>query len=213
MADIIIFMLELLCQKNALQHCQSFIQRQPDMLNQMIFLVFFPTIFLLIFVYFMSGAVVNEHKGLRLLLGIGIYLFIIFNGWYHIALIISEFWFVALIILGGIGIMVHRMSGGGRGYSSGAGRGLFSRIVGTVSQEATRKIEDKILKASGLMPKQRSVVKRVMKKLEKGEKLSGDDKTVLLTLVEQGAISSQDLRSLEAYGQQKKDGVKVKDGD
>jgi hypothetical protein len=112
---------QFLCREHV-SECMSSVQQQsPDLLVQLTFLAFFPTVFLILLIYFMSEAIIGTgHKGLRTLLGIAVYLFIVFYGWYHFALAISKFWFIALIILGGIGIFVHRMSGGGAG---GAGRG------------------------------------------------------------------------------------------
>jgi hypothetical protein len=96
-------------------------QQSPDPIIQLTFLAFFPAVFLILLIYFMSEAIIREHAGMRVLLGVAVYLFIIFYGWYHYALIISKLWFISIIILGGLGIFIHRMTGGG-----GGGAGLRS---------------------------------------------------------------------------------------
>lgn len=142
MVDIVDTLIEILCQQGTQSECTQFLSSYPDVTQQLVFFILFPVIFLLIFVNLIAGGVTSA--GYKTLVAIGIFIFIIFQGWYHYFLNISKFWFIGLIILGGIYVVTHKMgaaSGGGEGGGKGekggkaatqaAGHWLREAVVGT----------------------------------------------------------------------------------
>lgn len=168
--------MEFLCQQKVAE-CQNFIQGYPDPLTQLIWLVFFPLVFLVIFIYFLSGVIIT-HKGMRTLLAVAIYLFIIFSNWYYIVLIVSKFWYVSLIILGGLGIFVHKMSGGGNTVTQralsggGSSEGGWAKVPGIIKYGLNRAKdlgdEDSLIKAIEELFKMQEGILNEMKKPSPG---------------------------------------------
>ncbi len=78
----------------------------PNPIEGLFYLVFFPSVFAILFIYVLSGSIIRGSesfpKGLRLLIGISVFLFIIFQGWYTALVSISKLWFILIIILGGL---------------------------------------------------------------------------------------------------------------
>lgn len=75
-------------------------------LEGLFYLVFFPSVFIILFIYILTGSVFKGAggvpHGLRLLIGIAVFLFLIFQGWYTAIVSISKLWFILVIILGGL---------------------------------------------------------------------------------------------------------------
>ncbi len=88
-------------------------------LYQIFFLVLFPTIFLIFFIYIASNLAVHSHKGIRILVAVAIYAFIVLQGYYKWFVIISKFWIFGLIVLAFLWIILSR----GREPSGGGGGG------------------------------------------------------------------------------------------
>ena len=110
------------------------------------------------------GSGISQRTGntkFTLLVSIAIFLFIIFQGWYHIFLNISRFWFIAVILLGGFWAVLHRMapaSGGGGNVSRGMknAMGDFVRrkmldIITKEEEDLRKKIEDRFKKLEGIL--------------------------------------------------------------
>jgi hypothetical protein len=83
-------------------------------LYQLFYLFIFPAIFILIFIWILTNRIMGEHKGLRILLSVGVYAFIILQGYYSWFVMLSKFWFFGLIGLGFLYFISYR-GGGGRG--------------------------------------------------------------------------------------------------
>jgi len=147
MADVINLLVETLCQQNTASECYQFISQYPDLIQQIMWLVFFPVVFLLVFVYLLTEGVTKTITGpkkkFQVIIAVALFLFIIFQGWYHYALNLSKFWYIALIIISGFFILIHRMGGGhsggggapgggggGRRFARGAGSGAVLDYVG-----------------------------------------------------------------------------------
>ena len=144
MASPIDFLVDMLCQQGTASSCQSFISSYPDPASQIVFFLFFPVVFLIIFVYILGSGIagsVNNPK-LSVLISVAIFAFIVFQGWYHIFLNISKFWFFAVIILGGFYVVVNRMgpaSGGGGGNTTRHLAGLVDFAKGGVKRKLAGK--------------------------------------------------------------------------
>jgi len=95
-------------------------------LYQIFYLFFFPALFIIVFIFILSRIVMPEHKGLRLLIALAVYAFIILQGYYNFFVYISEFWLIILIILGFIWFIIGRRGGEGvRGKVLGGKGSLF----------------------------------------------------------------------------------------
>lgn len=70
---------------------------QADFLN----LIFFPHLVIVIWLFFIakSGIFIKLHKGLGFLLSTGIYVFIVYNGWYAAIASLSIFWLTLTIFI------------------------------------------------------------------------------------------------------------------
>lgn len=111
-------LIEIFCQQGTQSQCSQFLSAYPDITQQLVWLVFFPTVFLLIFINVIASGVTTTSAKYKTLVAIAIYIFIIFQGWYHYFLNVSKFWFIAIIVLGGIFVLIKKMgpaSGGGGG--------------------------------------------------------------------------------------------------
>lgn len=128
MVDIVDTLIQILCQQGTQSDCTQFLSSYPDIAQQLVFFVLFPAIFLIIFVNIIAKGVTAATY--KTLLAIGIFIFIIYQGWYHFFLNISKFWFIGLIVLGGIYVLIRKMGAasgnGGGGGGKGAGRSSSS---------------------------------------------------------------------------------------
>ncbi len=97
---------------------------------QLFYLFVFPTIMIVIFVWILTHAIIGKHKGFRILLSIGVYAFIILQGYYSWFVTFSKYWLFGLLILGFLYFISYR---GGRGEGGGKGaQGLKSDGSGGV---------------------------------------------------------------------------------
>ena len=84
-----------------------------------------PTIFIIMVLYIMSGRIIPDKK-LRIMLGVGAYLFIVAGGYYSFFALLAGPYFIFLIfILGVLGYLLGHFRRGGQGgaYSRGGGGG------------------------------------------------------------------------------------------
>jgi len=161
MVEIIDMLIDLLCQQGTAAECSQFISQYPEIAQQLVWLVFFPTVFLILFIFFISEGVVKSAKKYRTLLAIAIYLFIIFQGWYHYILTVSRFWFIGIIIIGGIFVITHKMGAAG---SSGGG----SSGGGTARAAPAEKMTDYLKKRMKykITGKEKEIINDVRKELD-----------------------------------------------
>lgn len=111
---------------------------------QLFYLVFFPAMFIIIFIWILSNAIIGGHKGMRVLLSIGVLAFIILQGYYSMFVMLSKFWLFSLI---GLGILYFISYRGGRGGGGGGGGGggahgktLNVKVLDKISNRLTMKI-------------------------------------------------------------------------
>lgn len=123
MAEPMDSLVRILCQDNTAATCQRFIQQQPDVINQLAFFLFFPSVFIILFIYVLSDGILSSiNPKFKVLLGVAIYVFIVLSGWYSLFLWISQFWFIFIILIVGIWFFFRKMFGRGGG-SGGGGSG------------------------------------------------------------------------------------------
>jgi hypothetical protein len=132
MADILTILQNFLCYGNS-DCINLFNQYAFKPMEGLFYVVFFPILFIILFIFILSSSV-SPNRGFRALLSIGVFAFIILQGWYYFFAMIGELWLYLLIFLGFIWILVHtfvgRSSGGEGGAKARSGGGTFSGVLG-----------------------------------------------------------------------------------
>ena len=134
-------------------------------IEQMFYLIFFPTLFILIFIYILTTRWMSEHAGFRILVAVAVYAFIIFQGYYDWFVMASKFWLFMLVILGAVWFVFRPKApeggGGAKGKALGGGimddlkRRFKGEITGEFKQREEmimamlKQIEDAMKKAGG----------------------------------------------------------------
>jgi hypothetical protein len=124
--------------------CREFISNHSQVLppiGPLFYFLLFPIVFTILFIYILSSTILhggNLTKGMRLLVGISVFIFIIISGWYPVMLVLSEFWFIMIIVLFGAWYFIGKHRGGGVG-SPGKGGGSLPGLGG-ISGEITSRI-------------------------------------------------------------------------
>ncbi len=134
MADILTMLQQILCYGDS--NCINlFNQYTFKPMEGLFYVVFFPILFIILFIFILSSSV-SPNRGFRALLSIGVFAFIILQGWYYFFAMIGELWLYLLIFLGFIWMLVHTFvgrrsdqSGGAKGRS-GEGGGMLAGIMG-----------------------------------------------------------------------------------
>lgn len=157
--DIMDALVQFLCPTSqSAMMCNQFINTPHHQvlapIGPLLYFFLFPTIFLIIFIYILSTSVLKGPagaiKGIKLLIALGVYIFIIINGWYSIMLPLAELWFILLPFLGILYFIVRHFSGGGGpagGMAAGGGRGLLGQIIERGKKEFTgerKRLEDMV---------------------------------------------------------------------
>ncbi|MEE9323654.1 MAG: hypothetical protein V3U72_03840 [Candidatus Aenigmarchaeota archaeon] len=105
-------------------------------LYQIFYLFFFPTLFIIVFIYILTSRWMGEHKGLQILIAVAVYAFIIFQGMYNWFVFLSQYWIIGLIILGFIWLVFRPRGGGGaqgKTLGAAAGGGILSKAFQQVN--------------------------------------------------------------------------------
>ncbi len=111
---------------------------------QIFYLVFFPTLFVLLFIYLLtSRGAIGLHRGFKVLISIAVYAFIILNGWYSYFIMLSEFWLFMLIILGGVYFFWARggTKGGQLAQAGGGGQARGRSVFGNISGQLANRLK------------------------------------------------------------------------
>lgn len=176
MADILETLMSIMCQQNTLSQCQNFIQQYPTVLEQTIYFFFFPTVFSILFVYVISDAVANNiSKKFKVLIGVALFVFIVMQGWYHYMLILSRFWFFAIIILGGfyaiMNMGIRKSVGGGGSPVSQKALGSLGKFIKKRAAVGIRGDEESLHKK---VMRERSQVEKLEERIKEAEKRNDD---------------------------------------
>ncbi len=94
-----------------------------SIINDLIMFLIIPTIFIIFVVYILLGRLAVQARGIRILLGIGIYLFIVAGGYYSVFATLSGPYFIFLIFILGLLYFIpshFRVRGGGGMPGGGA---------------------------------------------------------------------------------------------
>ena len=165
MAELFEILRDLLCYGNY-ECANTFNQYAYKPIEGLFFTVFFPILYIMIFVYIVSGAIGLNNKGFRVLIGVGLFAFIILQGYYNIFLIISKLWMFSLLLLGFLWFFIHTFTKGSAKGRTGSGEGLMGKAMSRVMHDVkgdTRRLESQIERAI-------AGVDIIVKSLERGDK-------------------------------------------
>ena len=126
--------------------CREFISNHSQVLppiGPLFYFLLFPIVFTILFIYILSSTILhggNLTKGMRLLIGISVFIFIIISGWYPIMLVLSEFWFIMIILLFGAWYFFRKHWGGGEAKPKGGGMPGLAGIGGEITSRIYRDV-------------------------------------------------------------------------
>jgi hypothetical protein len=127
MADIFEILRDLLCYGN--NDCINlFNQYTYNPTEGLFYAVFFPTLFIIVFIYMLSNKLFSHQRGLKILVSVAFLAFIILQGWYYLFAMLGRIWYIALIILGFFWLALYGLRGG---IGTGGGGGAHARDAGT----------------------------------------------------------------------------------
>jgi hypothetical protein len=109
MNEIIDILINLLCPGSSAYECQKFVVGYDNPMLQLLWFLFFPMVFMILFTMRLGSSVAGGEKKWGTLIGMGIVILIIIQGWWHIVLMVSKIWWFSLLILGGLYIFTHKM--------------------------------------------------------------------------------------------------------
>ena len=135
MAGILDILIEILKIDCSVAQCYY-----PNEIEAMFYLFFFPTVFIILFIYILTNFIFRGGgavRGIRMLIAIGAYAFIVFEGLFTSVVAISHLWWLLTIILVGLFAFIRHLFTGGRegggGHMPGVGRegaGIIERLKG-----------------------------------------------------------------------------------
>jgi predicted transcriptional regulator len=115
--DIIIDTLRINC---SVVQCAGYASE----IEALFYLVFFPTVFIILFIYIVIGVVLDraggKEGGLRILVSLALYAFIVFQGYYNFFVSLSKLWWILLATLVGLWIFIRTMIHGRGGGTTGS---------------------------------------------------------------------------------------------
>jgi molybdopterin converting factor small subunit len=138
--DIIINTLKINC---SVVQCTGY----ASDIEALFYLFFFPTVFIILFIYIVIGVVLDKaggkEGGLRLLVSVALYAFIVFQGYYNLFVSLSRLWWVLLATLVGLWIFIRTLIKG-RGGDKGGSPFPAVRGSGGVFDYAGKKVRGKL---------------------------------------------------------------------
>jgi len=162
--------------------CRDFISSHSSVLppvGPLFYFLLFPLVFTILFIYILSSTILhggNLTKGMRLLIGISVFIFIIISGWYPIMLVLSEFWFIMIIVLGGLYYFLTRHRGGEGGAPGGGPKG---QMPGLNSQNLQNQIWNRVFfRMSGQEQRMEKMVDMALKEMKNLVDASKNDPNV-----------------------------------
>ncbi len=144
MDEILEPLVSFFCPTNdAASACRDFISNHSQVMppiGPLFYFLLFPLVFTILFIFILAGTILHGSKltlGLRLLIGISMFIFIIISGWYPIMLFLSEVWFILIILLFGAWYFLgsHRGSSGEKSAGKMPGLGGAMGMIMTKKQE------------------------------------------------------------------------------
>lgn len=170
-------------------------------LEQIFYLFFFPTLFIIVFIYILTSRWMGEHKGLQILIAVAVYAFIIFQGLYNWFVFLSQYWLIGLIILGFIWL-VFRPRGGGAKAMTADEKSKGGKLLGFLEDVTGKKLNPKdILKFNKMIDRDIQQLIKRKKVLDKRSKELGSDSAAANLVYNQIAQVDQALTTLQNFKQ------------
>lgn len=172
-------------------------------LEQIFYLFFFPTLFIIVLIYILSSHFMSEHKGLSILIAVAVYAFIIFQGLYNWFVFLSPYWLFLLLILGGIWLFFRPRGGGGaRGMTAGDKKGRGGKLLGFLEDVTGKKLNPKdVVKFGKMIDRDIQQLFKRKKILDKRSKELGSDSAAANLVYNQIAQVDQALATLQNFKQ------------
>jgi len=159
--ELMDMLVQFLCPtSNAASSCQSFISSHSSVMppfGQYIYFLFFPTVFLLFFLWIVFKDAIKANKGISLIATIAVYVFIIIQGLYPIFLALGELWIVVIFLLGFFYVLIHRFRKG-----DGGGKGGGMTAAGGATTAAGSWIKEAMFGTTPLDPRERLRQKKLL---------------------------------------------------
>ncbi|GEM_PF-2413362 len=143
MVEILEFLVQVFCPRpETVNVCWDFMNAPHhqvlEPLGPLFYFLLFPSVFILIFIYILTGSLLRGMGGLRgglkILVSVTVYIFVVISGLYAVVLPLSEMWYIAIIILFGLWYLITRHFGGGGGVpAQGGGAGRMPEAAGVIS--------------------------------------------------------------------------------
>lgn len=164
--DIIIETLRINC---SVVQCSGY----ASDIEALFYLFFFPTVFIILFIYIVVGVVLDKaggkEGGLRLLVCLALYAFIVFQGYYNLFVSLSRLWWILLATLAGLWIFIRTMIHG-RGGSGGSPMPSIGSGFRKLARAADLDIETDLLKQAGNINDMNRIIGLLKKKIETQKK-------------------------------------------
>ena len=160
MADVVQILIEVLKINCSVVQCSY-----ANPMETLFYLLFFPSVFIILFVYMLVDFVMNragttDSKILRLLLSVSFYAFIVFQDLYTFFVGLSKVWYLALILIIGIWLVIRIFFGGRRDVSGGSGFMPGFNVTSGIGDSVKRKLH------STLSGKERKLKKKIEQELK-----------------------------------------------
>ena len=183
-------------------------------IEALFYIVFFPTVFLILFIYILTNFIFRGggfSRGLRLLIAVAAYAFVVFQGMYNIFVSLSSAWWILTILLVGLFAFIRHLIKGGDGGGQGHMPGIGGKRSGlNILDRARGKARDAVLQKTGLETREEEIkrrteeeIKRVDEKVRKKgmRSLTYEEKVVYLTskgiTVKEGSDVNKLIKTLE----------------
>ena len=118
MVDILQMVLQFLNVNCSIVQCYY-----PNIFEGLFYLILLPSLLIILFIWFLSGAVIGKfgtHKGLQLIISLAVYVFLIIEGFYTFFISMSFIWIVVVIVVGILFFIIRHITGGGGTGGGGA---------------------------------------------------------------------------------------------
>ena len=157
--DVVIQVLNINC---SVVQCSGYASE----IEALFYVLFFPTVFIILFVYIVTGAIISKIGGaqgaFRILISVALYAFIIFEGFYSTFASLSRVWWLLLVTLVGLWLFIRQFIHGG-GNSGGS---PMSGFKGKRSGSSVQLSQRFLSKLSGNVKKKKVAIEQSMKELE-----------------------------------------------
>lgn len=170
MADILDILIEILRIDCSVVQCYY-----ANPIEGLFYLFFFPTVFIILFIYILTSFIFRgggKVRGLKLLIALGAYAFIIFQYLYTFFAAVSQLWWLLTILLVGLFAFVRYLFTGGKegggGGMPGVGGGSLRGVIKEMTDAAIKKkFKKPVMKALGISDKENDTYDEIWDKYKR----------------------------------------------